>query len=153
MIVSHLRICIPTVPTTLWRLFLVNDHLFSSCHISVPNDFFMNTGGYNSNYYNQQQIYRPELHYGTVEFIAPVEYMVRPPQPAAYLFVFDCSSHAHHLGFLPVIADAILQSLDKIPGDSRTLIGFIGFNSCLHFFNLGDKQPQHLVMPDITGTY
>lgn len=77
--------------------------------------------------------------------------MVRPPQPAVYLFVFDCSIHATQIGYIPVLAKAILQTLDEIHGDSRTLIGFIAFDSKLHFFNLGDKQPIHLVMPDIQG--
>ncbi len=94
---------------------------------------------------------RPELNYGSIEYIASVEYMVRPPQPAAYLFVFDCSRHATQIGYIPTLAKAILDSLDEIPGDSRTLIGFIAFDSKLHFFNLGDKQPIHLVMPDIQG--
>ena len=31
---------------------------------------------------------RPELLYGSVEFIAPSEYMVRPPQQPAYLVTF-----------------------------------------------------------------
>jgi len=79
--------------------------------------------------------------------------MVRPPQPASYIFVFDCSAHAYHLGYLSVVADAILESLDSIPGDSRTLIGFIGFDSKVHFFNLGDKQPAHLVMLDIKDVF
>jgi hypothetical protein len=30
---------------------------------------------------------RPELSRGCVEFIAPSEYMVRPPQPPSYFFV------------------------------------------------------------------
>lgn len=94
---------------------------------------------------------KPELSCGSVEYIASVEYMVRPPQPAAYLFVFDCSCHATQLGYIPVFARAVLESLDEIPGDARTLIGFIAFDSKLHFFNLGEKQPVHLVLPDIQG--
>lgn len=89
--------------------------------------------------------------YGSVEFIAPVEYMVRPPQPASYLFLFECSAHAHQLGYVPVLAQSILSSLDMIPGDSRTLIGFIGFNSKVHFFNFSEDQVTHLVMSDIQG--
>ena len=32
-----------------------------------------------------------ELKHPVYEFVAPVEYMVRPPQPPAYLFVIDVS--------------------------------------------------------------
>lgn len=119
-----------------------------NCSSAVPDDFLIDM---RTNRYLEYPPQQPELLYGSVEFIAPVEYMVRPPQPAAYLFVFDCSAHAFQIGYIPVMAKTILQSLDEIPGDSRTLIGFIGFDSSLHFFNLGDKQPTHLVMPDIQG--
>ncbi|RUS25636.1 hypothetical protein BC938DRAFT_471860, partial [Jimgerdemannia flammicorona] len=34
---------------------------------------------------------RAELNHACVEFVAPTEYMVRPPQPPVYLFVIDVS--------------------------------------------------------------
>lgn len=94
---------------------------------------------------------RPELNYSSIEFIASVEYMVRPPQPATYLFVFECSASAVQLGYIRRFADALLESLDSIPGDARTLIGFIAFDSKLHFFNLNEERPHHMIMPDIEG--
>lgn len=118
--------------------------------ISVPDDFLVD--GYSKRYldYPPRQ---PEVMYGSVEFIAPVEYMVRPPQPASYLFVFECSAHANQLGYVTTLAQSILQSLDLIPGDSRTLIGFLGFNSKVHFFNFSEDEVTHLIMPDIQGMY
>lgn len=77
--------------------------------------------------------------------------MVRPPQSAAYLFVFDCSVYAHALGYIPVMARTILETLDSMPGDSRTLIGFIGFDSNINLFHLGSDKPYHMIMPDILG--
>lgn len=118
------------------------------CSHSVPDDFLVDM---RTNRYLDYPPQQPELMYGSVEFVAPVEYMVRPPQPAAYLFVFDCSAHAHQLGYIPRMAKAILNSLDEIPGDSRTLVGFIGFDSNIHFFSMGEKQPTHMVLPDIQG--
>lgn len=96
---------------------------------------------------------RPELNHGSIEFVASVEYMVRPPQPAIYLFVFECTSSAVQLGYIRYLASALLASIDQIPGDSRTLIGFIAFDSKLHFFNLNDDRPVHMIMPDIHGKY
>ena len=114
----------------------------------LPDDFLIDP--YTKRYleYPPRQ---PEIMYGSVEFVAPVEYMVRPPQPAAYLFVFDCSVHAYQLSYIPTLAKAIRDHLDMIPGDSRALIGFIAFDSKVHFFEFGDKQTTHLVMPDIQG--
>lgn len=113
----------------------------------VPEEFIYD-------YHSRQHIdimTRPELNHGSIEFVASVEYMVRPPQPAIYLFVFECTSSAIQLGYIRNFASALLSSLDQIPGDSRTLIGFIAFDSKLHFFNLNDDRPVHMVMPDIHG--
>jgi len=43
---------------------------------------------------------RPELSKGVVEFIAPAEYMVRPPQEPTYFFVIDVSATAVRSGML-----------------------------------------------------
>lgn len=94
---------------------------------------------------------RPELNYGSIEYVASVEYMVRPPQPATYLFVFECTASSVHSGYIRRFANALLESLDRIPGDARTLVGFIAFDSKLHFFNLNDERPVHYIMPDIDG--
>ena len=114
----------------------------------LPDDFLIDP---NTKRYLEYPPRQPEIMYGSVEFIAPVEYMVRPPQPAAYIFVFDCSAHAYHLGYIPILANAILENLEMIPGDSRTLIGFIGFDSKVHFFSFNEKQATHLLVPDIEG--
>ena len=40
-----------------------------------------------------------------------------------------------------------------LPGDSRTRIGFVTFDSTIHFYNLqeGLSQPQMLIVSDIDG--
>ncbi|KAI2805041.1 Protein transport protein Sec24B [Blomia tropicalis] len=96
---------------------------------------------------------RPELNYGSIEYVASVEYMVRPPQPATYLFVFECTASSVHSGYIRRFANALLESLDRIPGDARTLVGFIAFDSKLHFFNLNDERPVHYIMPDIDDIF
>ncbi|PSS14591.1 Protein transport protein Sec24-like [Actinidia chinensis var. chinensis] len=45
---------------------------------------------------------RPELTKGSVDFIAPAEYMVRPPMPPLYFFVIDVSISAVSSGMLEV---------------------------------------------------
>lgn len=68
-----------------------------------------------------------------------------------YLFLLDVSHNAINTGYLQNACDILLESLDKLPGDTRTQIGFITFNSCIHFYNLSDSlsQPQMMVYPDI----
>ncbi|XP_040412189.1 protein transport protein Sec24B isoform X3 [Cygnus olor] len=98
---------------------------------------------------------RPEVQNSTVEFIASSDYMLRPPQPAVYLFVLDVSHNAVEAGYLTMLCNSLLENLDKLPGDSRTRIGFITFDSTVHFYNLqeGLSQPQMLIVSDIDDIF
>ncbi|XP_017285258.1 protein transport protein Sec24B isoform X2 [Kryptolebias marmoratus] len=98
---------------------------------------------------------RPEVQNSTVEFIASSDYMLRPPQPAVYLFVLDVSHNAVEAGYLKRFCDSLLENLDKIPGDTRTRVGFLTFDSTVHFYNLteGLSQPQMLVVSDIDDVF
>lgn len=80
---------------------------------------------------------RHELNHSVVEFVAPQEYMVRPPQPLVYLFLFDVSYPAVSTGLLATSARTILDSLNRIPNaDRRTRLGFIAVDSSLHYFSI-----------------
>ncbi|XP_010869079.2 protein transport protein Sec24A isoform X2 [Esox lucius] len=98
---------------------------------------------------------RPEVQNATIEFIAPSEYMLRPPQPAVYLFVLDVSHNAVETGYLDVVCQSLLENINSLPGDSRTKIGFITFDSTIHFYNLqeGLSQPQMLIVSDIEDIF
>ncbi|KAM3866754.1 protein transport protein Sec24B [Diretmus argenteus] len=98
---------------------------------------------------------RPEVQNPTVEFIASSDYMLRPPQPAAYLFVLDVSHNAVEAGYLKYFCESLLENLDKLPGDTRTRVGFLTFDSTIHFYNLqeGLSQPQMLVVSDIDDVF
>ncbi|CEP13329.1 hypothetical protein [Parasitella parasitica] len=99
---------------------------------------------------------RPELNYGCVEFVAPTEYMVRPPQAPSFVFVIDVSYSAIQSGMLATAARTILDSLDRLPNnESRTRVGIITVDSSLHFYNLNSKlaEPQMLVVSDLEDIY
>ncbi|KAF2195243.1 COPII component protein [Zopfia rhizophila CBS 207.26] len=98
---------------------------------------------------------RPELNYAVCEFVAPQEYMVRPPQPLVYLFLFDVSYAAVTNGLLATSARCILESLDRIPNaDRRTRVGFMAVDSSLHYFSIPrdgseNNDPSMLVVSDL----
>lgn len=98
---------------------------------------------------------RPELNHSVVEFIAPQEYMVRPPQPLVYLFLFDVSYASVTSGLLATGARCILESLDRIPNaDRRTRLGFMAVDSGLYYFSIpqddsGNTEPSMLVVSDL----
>ncbi|TQV98292.1 hypothetical protein V2A60_007953 [Cordyceps javanica] len=87
---------------------------------------------------------RPELNHAVVEFVAPQEYMVRPPQPLVYLFLFDVSYAAISSGLLATSARTILDSLNRIPNaDRRTRIGFMAVDSSLHYFSIPKDEDEN----------
>lgn len=98
---------------------------------------------------------RPEIKSSTIEFIAPSEYMLRPPQPAVYLYLIDVSSMAQQTGYLNVVCNTIAENLENMPGDARAQIGFIAYNSAVHFYSLSENfnQPHEITVLDIEGMY
>lgn len=110
--------------TAHWRCnicFLVND---------LPANFLYNPQ-------TQQKVFRPEISHGIVEYIAPADYMVRPPQPPVFVFVVDVSVNAVNSGMLETFAKVLANSLDSIPNaDLRARIAFITFDSAIHFYHL-----------------
>lgn len=58
-------------------------------------------------------------------------------------------------GYFPTFCKILLESLDELPGDSRTKVGFMTFDGSIHFYNLGEglNQPHMLVVSDIEGYY
>ena len=101
--------------------------------------------------HRQDRFQRPELSKACVEFLAPAEYMVRPPQEPTYLFVIDVSSNAVRSGLLYCISRSIKASLDNLPGGGRTKIGFLTFDDSVHYYNLSSElsRPQMLVVSDL----
>ena len=108
------------------------------CHLDAANQ-------------RRDKLQRPELSKGVVEFIAPSEYMVRPPQPPSYFFLIDVSATAVRSGMLTSVANAIKKSLDDLPGETRTQVGFITYDNSVQYFSLkaGLSNPQMLVVADL----
>ncbi|XKL62561.1 hypothetical protein PGB90_002394 [Kerria lacca] len=98
---------------------------------------------------------RPEVKNATIEFIASSEYMVRPPQPAVYLFIFDISRIATQTGYLSTVCEILSANLNKLPGDSRTSVGFIAVDSAVRFYDLGENlsHPHELIVTDVDDVF
>ncbi|KAH8401527.1 hypothetical protein KR009_006202 [Drosophila setifemur] len=98
---------------------------------------------------------RPEVRSSTIEFIAPSEYMLRPPQPAIYLFLFDVSIIAQQSGYLEAACAVLNRHLDEMPGDARTQVGFICYDSFVHFYSMaeGFNQPHEMTLLDIEDPF
>jgi len=102
---------------------------------------------------------RPELCTGSVEFIAPAEYMVRAPQPPVYVFVLDVSYTAVAMGVLAAACATVRAALPALAANERTQVGLVTFDSTVHFYSLrargpdGAVRPQQLVVPDVDDLF
>nr|NVI78020.1 Sec24AB ortholog [Cucujiformia] len=98
---------------------------------------------------------RPEIKSSTIEYIAPAEYMLRPPQPAVYLYLLDVSRLAIESGYLQSVCNILLEELKNLPGDARTQIGFVTYDSAIHFYSLaeGQSQPHEMTVLDIDDVF
>ena len=119
----------------------------------VPVDYFCTL---DANGVRRDIAERPELNSGTVEFLASQEYMVRPPMPPSYFFALDVSHTAVNSGFLRKTVQVIRDSLDAISKKSeRTQVGFVTFDSTLHFYSLkaNQSQPQMMVVAELDDPF
>ncbi|CAI8053137.1 Protein transport protein Sec24B [Geodia barretti] len=98
---------------------------------------------------------RMEIKRSSVEYIASSEYMLRPPQPCVYYFIIDVSYNSVNSGVLALTCRCLLDCLGRVPGDARTLVGFLTVDSSLHFYNLsiGNSQPQMMVVSDVDDIF
>ena len=96
---------------------------------------------------------RPELMSCVAEFQAPADYMVRPPQPATYLFVLDVSYYSITTGILQISANTIAQLIASLPGGQRTKVGIITFDSKVHFYDLSGPRAHMQVSSDLNDLF
>ncbi|KLO13344.1 CPII coat sec24 protein, partial [Schizopora paradoxa] len=99
---------------------------------------------------------RAELNHSVVEYVAPTEYMVRPPQPVFYCFLIDVSHAAVSSGMVATACRTLLESLDRIPNDDkRTKVAIICFDVALHFFSMtpGSTESSMLVVSDLDDVF
>ena len=88
---------------------------------------------------------RPELAYGSVDFIASKDYQNRPPMPPSFVFLFDVSQPAIDSGYLSQAAQTIKGIIEEgtLPDGERTRVCFLAYDKNLYYFNLRStlKQP------------
>lgn len=98
---------------------------------------------------------RPELSKGTVEFVAPAEYMVRPPMPPVYFFLIEVTQTAVSSGATAACCSGVQQVLDSLQGGDRTLVGLATYDNTIQFYSFRSSaaQPQMLVVTDVNDVY
>ncbi|OWM81350.1 hypothetical protein CDL15_Pgr007388 [Punica granatum] len=79
---------------------------------------------------------RPELAKGSVEFVAPTEYMVRPPMPPLYFFLIDVSVSAVRSGMIETCLSEFVANPGLSPMCQSSL-----------------TQPQMMVVSDLDDIF
>ncbi|XP_061398380.1 protein transport protein Sec24C isoform X1 [Musca vetustissima] len=101
---------------------------------------------------------RPELVLGTYEFLATKDYCRNntPPEIPAFIFVIDVSYNTIKSGLVHLLCSQIKNILKHLPVDqgqdkSKMRVGFITYNSTVHFYNIKSSlaQPQMMVVGDV----
>ncbi|OMH84760.1 Protein transport protein SEC24 [Zancudomyces culisetae] len=99
---------------------------------------------------------RTDITHSVIEFVAPADYMVRPPMPPVYFFIIDVSNPAVQLNVPEVVGNVLLECLDAIPNsDERAKVGFITVDSSIHFYLLNPEstEPHMLVLSDFDSPF
>lgn len=124
-----------------------------ACSNETPSDYFapLDYNGKRTDAAN-----RPELHRSSVEFVAPAEYMVRPPMPPVYMFLFETTPTAVNSGVLATAIAAVRNSINAVPNEGRTRIGLMTFDSVVQFYSMRpgpDAEPSVYVVSDIDDMF
>ncbi|VVC37865.1 Sec23/Sec24, trunk domain,Sec23/Sec24 beta-sandwich,ADF-H/Gelsolin-like domain,Zinc finger [Cinara cedri] len=105
---------------------------------------------------------RPELCFGSYEFIVPKEYCRKEtqPKPPAYIFVIDVSYNNIKSGLVRLICAFMKELLSKLPTElgeekSKIRVGFITYDTTVHFYNIKETLvlPQVMVVGDTTEMF
>ena len=75
--------------------------------------------------------------------------------PATFVFVIDVSLKSQQSGMLHRLCETLLAELDHLPGGERTKVGFITFDSAVHFYSLSadGNSPQMHVLSDVDDIF
>jgi len=106
---------------------------------------------------------RPELCFGSVDFIASSEYFNRPAMAPAYMFAIDVSMRSVECGLVASAVESIIAAIqtlmDPMRHNPNTMFGLVTFDTQLHFFNLDcecdddDSLPSMSVVPDLEDPF
>eukprot|EP01105_Mastigella_eilhardi_P008566 TRINITY_DN2074_c0_g1_i4.p1 TRINITY_DN2074_c0_g1~~TRINITY_DN2074_c0_g1_i4.p1 ORF type:complete len:929 (-),score=221.78 TRINITY_DN2074_c0_g1_i4:134-2677(-) len=118
----------------------------------VPDSYFspLEASGFRADH-----ALRPELSRGTVEYVASNKMYLSPNRtlcPPAVLFVLDVSKQSFSHGLVNLVTECLRNFLPTFP-DAYPRVGFITYDSTVHFWDLQSKTPKMCVVPDVTDTF
>ncbi|KAJ8676393.1 hypothetical protein QAD02_012180 [Eretmocerus hayati] len=129
--------------------------MFCRATTEVPSEYFQHLDHTGQ---RMDRYERPELILGTYEFLATKDYCRdnKFPKPPAIIFVIDVSYNNIKSGLVNLLCCQMKKIIRNLPIDvgqnkSNMKIGFITYNSSVHFYNLKSSlaQPQMMIIGDV----
>lgn len=128
--------------------------LFCKATTDVPAQYFQHLDHTGQ---RMDKYERPELVLGTYEFVATADYCRNNtlPKPPAMIFVIDVSYNNIKSGMVHLLCAKMKDIIQNLPVDegqekSNMKVGFITYNSSVHFYNIKGTLagPQMMVVGD-----
>lgn len=117
---------------------------FCSTQNKVPDEYF---SPIEANGFRRDIQERLELWHGSVDYVAPAEYITRTQSPPPLiLFVIDVTPNATSTGLLRAFINSVKQILEsQFAEDSNVQFGFITFNKTVQFWRLAPKLSLYML--------
>jgi protein transport protein SEC24 len=99
---------------------------------------------------------RPELMYGTVDIVAPADYLLKKPSKATILFALETSRASVQSGAFMAYVQAVKQFLmNPTTAQRYARVGIITFDKNVQFYDLraGLNEPQLMIMSDVSEPF
>lgn len=117
----------------------------------VPAEYFspIEANGYRRDIAERQELWR-----GSVDWVAPADFITRTQvEPPLMLFLIDVSSSSIQSGLLRAFINSVKQIMEsQFAEDSNMQFGFITFNKSVHFWRLLPKL-QMVVVPRVNHVF
>ncbi|KAJ8982087.1 hypothetical protein NQ317_011085 [Molorchus minor] len=129
--------------------------LFCKVTTDVPAEYFQHLDHTGQ---RMDRYERPELILGTYEFVATADYCRNNilPKPPAIIFIIDVSYNNVKSGLVQLLCSQMKDIIQNLPVDqgqesSNMRVGFITYNSSVHFYNVKGTlaAPQMMVVGDV----
>ncbi|KAF1780700.1 ADF-H/Gelsolin-like domain [Phytophthora cactorum] len=111
----------------------------------TPRDYYCSVDQYGKRRDIQE---RAELSRGSVEYVVPAAYTIRPPQEPILVFVLDVSLFAFQTGLATSALQSIQYLLPSMAQNKRKKIGIVTFDTAVHYYRMNNGSSWLVSMDD-----
>ncbi|GMF20667.1 unnamed protein product [Phytophthora lilii] len=117
-------------------------------HNETPRDYYCSVDQYGKRRDIQE---RAELSRGSVEYVVPAAYTIRPPQEPILVFVLDVSLFSFQTGLATSALQTIQYLLPSMAQNKRKKVGIVTFDTAVHYYRMdnGSSSISMSICPDI----